>query len=151
LRSPFIIDFILRKKNKKQKDYEIKDFCLEHHCDCNHSIFKSTIKHTLNIIIFITIITFLLNIGIHYLGEERPWRKGTTHKYKKDYFKYLNKTEWKNTELETGWELYFVLYKMFLVILKPFPYIRYKIIDFLIPLFMKIRAKKVKERSKENG
>ena len=67
----FIIDFILRKKNKKQKDYEIKDFCLEHHCDCNHSIFKSTIKHTLNIIIFITIITFLLNIGIHYLGEER--------------------------------------------------------------------------------
>ncbi|MCI8633152.1 MAG: glycosyltransferase family 8 protein [Lachnospiraceae bacterium] len=90
-------------------------------------------------------------IIVHYLGEERPWRKGTTHKYKKDYFKYLNKTEWKNTELETGWELYFVLYKMFLVILKPFPYIRYKIIDFLIPLFMKIRAKKVKERSKENG
>lgn len=66
----FIIDFILRKKNKNKKDYEIKDFCLEHHCDCNHSILKSTLKHTLNITLFITVVTFLLNIGMHYLGEE---------------------------------------------------------------------------------
>lgn len=66
----FIIDFILRKKNKSEKDYEIKDFCMEHHCDCNHGILRSTIKHTFNIIIFIMLMTFLLNMGIHYLGEE---------------------------------------------------------------------------------
>lgn len=66
----FVIDFILRKKNKNEKDYEIKDFCLEHHCDCNHGILKSTLKHTLNITLFITVVTFLLNIGMHYLGEE---------------------------------------------------------------------------------
>lgn len=66
----FIIDFVLRSKNKNNKEYEIKDFCLEHYCDCNHGILKSALNHTLNIIIFIMIITFLLNIGIHYLGEE---------------------------------------------------------------------------------
>jgi hypothetical protein len=65
----FFIDLILRNKNK-EKDYEIKDFCLEHHCDCNHSILKSSVKHTLNILLFIVIITFLLNAGIHYLGED---------------------------------------------------------------------------------
>ncbi len=66
----FIIDFILRKKINYNKEYEIKDFCLEHHCDCNHSILKSTIKHTLNITLFIVVVTFLLNIGMHYLGED---------------------------------------------------------------------------------
>ena len=65
----FVIDFILRKKHN-EKDYEIKDFCLEHHCDCNHGIIKSSVKHTLNIILFIVLVTFLLNTGIHYLGEE---------------------------------------------------------------------------------
>lgn len=65
----FLIDFILRKKHN-EKDYEIKDFCLEHHCDCNHGIIKSSLKHTLNIILFIVLVTFLLNTGIHYLGEE---------------------------------------------------------------------------------
>lgn len=65
----FVIDFILRKKHN-EKDYEIKDFCLEHHCDCNHGIIKSSVKHTLNIILFIFLVTFLLNAGIHYLGEE---------------------------------------------------------------------------------
>ncbi len=65
----FIIDLFLRKKSKP-KDYEIKDFCIEQHCDCNHGIFKSSFKHTINIILFIIIVTFLLNLGINYLGEE---------------------------------------------------------------------------------
>lgn len=67
--SGFIIDLILRKKNNK-KDYEIKDFCLEEHCDCEHGIIKSSIKHTLNILLFIVIVTFVLNIAIEYIGED---------------------------------------------------------------------------------
>jgi len=64
-----IIDFLLRKKNKKE--YEIQDFCLENHCDCEHGILKSSIKHTLNIALFILIITLVLNTGVHYLGEDK--------------------------------------------------------------------------------
>lgn len=65
----FIIDFILRKKTNKKK-YEIKDFCHDEHCDCEHGILKSSIKHTFNILLFILIITFILNAGIEYLGED---------------------------------------------------------------------------------
>lgn len=64
-----LIDFILRKKKKKETP-KIKDFCDEHHCDCSHSILKSSIKHTINIVVFLLIITFILNIGFYYLGKD---------------------------------------------------------------------------------
>lgn len=66
----FIVDFILRKRGIN-KEYEIQDFCLEHHCDCKHSIFKSSLKHTLNITIFIIIVNLFLNIAISYLGYDK--------------------------------------------------------------------------------
>ena len=64
-----IIDLIINKK-KEEKDYEIKNFCLEHHCDCEHGIFKSSVKHTFSILLFIILISFILNIGIEFIGEE---------------------------------------------------------------------------------
>ena len=81
---------------------------------------------------------------IHYLGEERPWREGSTHKYKNDYKYYLSLTPWKNTEDEKGWKLYFVCWKIFNTVTKPFPFIRLSIINNLIPLVMKIRKRKNK-------
>lgn len=81
---------------------------------------------------------------IHYLGEERPWRKGNRHKYKKDYIKYLDKTPWKGQNFEDGWRLYFICWDIFNILTKPFPGLRYKIINSLIPICMKIRAKKLK-------
>ena len=65
----FIIDFIIRKKTKSS-NYEIKKFCDEEHCDCEHGIIKSSIKHTLNILIFIIVITLLLNLGFYYFGND---------------------------------------------------------------------------------
>ena len=78
---------------------------------------------------------------IHYLGEERPWRRGNHHKYRKDYEKYLNMTPWKGENYEDGWKLYFVCWYIFNFCMKPFPHLRYKIIDTLIPVFMNHRAK----------
>jgi len=65
----FIIDIILRKKENK-KDHQIKDFCEEEHCDCEHGIVRSSIRHTLNIILFITIISFILNCVLYYFDED---------------------------------------------------------------------------------
>lgn len=62
----FIIDLLLRKKEQ----VEIKDLCEKEHCHCEHGIFLSSLKHTLNITIFILVITFLLNTTFYYLGEE---------------------------------------------------------------------------------
>lgn len=62
-----LIDFIVQKKDQE----EINHFCHEEHCDCEHSILKSTCKHTFNILFFIMIVTFVLNLGFFYLGEEK--------------------------------------------------------------------------------
>ena len=66
--SGFIIDFILRKKKKDNLD--IKHLCEEQHCDCEHGILKSSLKHTFSIILFIVIVTFILNLMVHFLREE---------------------------------------------------------------------------------
>lgn len=82
---------------------------------------------------------------IHYLGEERPWRKGNHHKYKKEYVKYLKLTPWKNEPEENGWETYFKCWDIFNRIVRPFPMLRYRIINGLIPFFMKWRKKQLKK------
>lgn len=64
----FIIDLIVCKRSKKE--YEIRDFCLDEHCDCEHGIFKSALKHTVNILLFIIFITFVLNITMSLFGNE---------------------------------------------------------------------------------
>ena len=83
-------------------------------------------------------------IIIHYLGEERPWRKGNKHKYRDDYNKYLDMTPWEGENYEDGWKMYFKAFNTFNVVTKPFPRVRYKIMDVLIPVFIKSRSKKSK-------
>ncbi|MGO5580210.1 glycosyltransferase family 8 protein [Streptococcus milleri] len=83
---------------------------------------------------------------IHYLGEERPWRRGNTHRFKKEYLHYLHKTPWKDNPMEEGWELYFICFRIFNVVMKPFPMLRYRIINSLIPSFMKFRKRQLQKR-----
>lgn len=85
---------------------------------------------------------------IHYLGEERPWRIGNTHKFKDDYLKYLSMTPWKKQGFEKGWRLYFICWNCFNLITKPFPKLRYSIIDALIPAFIKFRSKNLLNNQK---
>lgn len=67
----FIVDFTLRIINKDIKqEQNIEEFCEHEHCHCEEGITISAVKHTLNIIIFIFIITFILNGIITYIGEE---------------------------------------------------------------------------------
>lgn len=67
----FIIDLFFRKKFENEEDEpEIKDLCEHEHCDCEHGIFKSALKHTLNITLYILVISFILNLIIHFIGED---------------------------------------------------------------------------------
>ena len=74
----FVIDFVMHKLPRKQKkeneetaQEEIGHMCEHEHCHCeDEGIIKSSIKHTLNIFLFIIIITFILNTVIHFVGEE---------------------------------------------------------------------------------
>lgn len=73
-----IIDFIgqaFRKKKERQKKEEtgeeIGHICEHEHCHCEkEGILKSSIKHTLNIFVFIIIISLVMNIAIYFIGEE---------------------------------------------------------------------------------
>ena len=61
----FIIDLIIPKT--KKGDYHI---CEEEHCHCETTILKSSLTHTFKTLIFIFIITFILNTAFYYVGEE---------------------------------------------------------------------------------
>ena len=64
-----LIDLTLRKIKKKQDktNYEI---CDKEHCHCEKGILISSIKHTLNIVLFLFITTLIINIVFHYVGED---------------------------------------------------------------------------------
>ena len=73
-----VIDFIgqafKKKKERQEKEEtgeEIGHMCEHEHCHCEkEGILKSSIKHTLNIFIFIIIISLVMNIAIYFIGEE---------------------------------------------------------------------------------
>ena len=74
----FIIDLVCqtyKKKHNKQEKQEMSEeighMCEHEHCHCEEGgVLKSSIKHTLNIFLFIAIITLALNIIIYFIGEE---------------------------------------------------------------------------------
>lgn len=74
-----VIDFVgqvFEKKKGKQTNEEaveeIGHICEHEHCHCEkEGIFKSSIKHTLNIFVFIIIISLVMNVAIYFIGEEK--------------------------------------------------------------------------------
>ena len=63
--------FFRRKFETSEDEPEIKDLCEHEHCHCEHGIIRSAIKHTLSITLYILIISFILNLIIYFIGEDR--------------------------------------------------------------------------------
>ena len=54
------------------EDFLIERLCEKEHCHCESgSIVGSALKHTLHIILFVFVITVLLNLAFLFLGEDR--------------------------------------------------------------------------------
>lgn len=83
---------------------------------------------------------------IHYLGEERPWRKGCRHPFQKEFDYYMSLTPFNDKEKDSGWELYFFCFYIFNFFAKKFPAIRVLIIDTFAPYIMKWRQNKLKKQ-----
>ncbi len=69
-----LIDFVTRlfRKNHPVADEgKIEDICEREHCQCGDHIALSALKHTLRIVAFLLVVTFLLNTAVHFIGEER--------------------------------------------------------------------------------
>ena len=66
-----LIDAVIRlAKKEKTEEPKIEELCEHDHCHCDEGIIISALKHTLNIIIFIFIITLIINGIIEFIGEE---------------------------------------------------------------------------------
>ncbi len=66
----FIIDAILRKRKKKldKVNYSI---CDDENCHCDEEgVLVASFKHTLKILLFIFLVTFVINILLEYKGNE---------------------------------------------------------------------------------
>ncbi len=85
----FAADFVLRirkdhgglfgrERNPRQESpadqahhcSHIHDLCEKEHCQCEKGILRSAVTHTLQITLFVLLITFVLNLVLHLGGEE---------------------------------------------------------------------------------
>ncbi len=64
--SGYLIDLFLRKQKKPKEDYEI---CENENCHCEKSLLVSSLTHTFKILVFLIIITFILNVLFEYVGN----------------------------------------------------------------------------------
>lgn len=67
----FLIDLFIRKRHIHTHEHmDIHHVCEHKHCRCEEGIFKSALRHTLQIFFFLVIISFVLNSVIYYAGED---------------------------------------------------------------------------------
>lgn len=67
----FLVDIVLNMFLKKEKEaLQIEQLCEHHHCQCEKGIVKSAFRHTVEIFIYLLLITFVLNILITLIGED---------------------------------------------------------------------------------
>lgn len=67
----FLVDIVFNIiKKDKDEEQQIEELCEHEHCHCDEGIVTSALKHTINITIFIFIITLILNSIITCIGEE---------------------------------------------------------------------------------
>lgn len=63
-----IIDAVGRLGKKKDADYHIHEMCESEHCHCEKGIFKSALIHSGKVILFIFVLSFLVNYFMGYIG-----------------------------------------------------------------------------------
>ena len=67
----FVIDFVMHfGRKQKEESLKIHNMCEHGHCHCEKSIWKSALKHTLQIVLFILIVNLVLTGTIEIVGEE---------------------------------------------------------------------------------
>lgn len=60
----------VRMLKKHEKDMDIHVVCEKEKCNCKDGVLLSAIKHTIKIFIYIIIISFALNMLLHFIGED---------------------------------------------------------------------------------
>lgn len=62
----FLVDFFFRKNAEMQ----IGHLCERHHCHCERGIWRSALRHTWKIFLYIIVVSLILNFAVALIGEE---------------------------------------------------------------------------------
>ncbi len=68
----FAIDAVERliRRGKNEQEPQIEELCERENCDCGDRFVLSALKHTGYITLFLLLFTFVMNVGIEWIGEE---------------------------------------------------------------------------------
>ena len=66
----FAVDLTLRLLRRESEPINIDAICDEDNCHCERGIWYSALHHTATISLFILLITWVLNLLIHFVGED---------------------------------------------------------------------------------
>ncbi len=64
----FLVDLVCRGGHEEH--LHIHEMCEREHCDCGQGIFRSALKHTVQVGLFLLLISFGLNLVLELMGEE---------------------------------------------------------------------------------
>ncbi len=64
-----LIDFSMRVRGREEHAH-IHEICEQEHCHCEKGIFRSALSHTVQIAVFILLVTFVLNLLLFFVGED---------------------------------------------------------------------------------
>ena len=71
----FLVDGItrlcVRKNVREEQEPQIEAFCEREKCDCHDHFALSALKHTVSVTLFIFLVTFLLELILHFVGEQQ--------------------------------------------------------------------------------
>lgn len=62
------VDLVMRRRGAKE--HHIHDICEQEHCHCEKGVFRSALSHTGQIALFILLVTFVLNLLLHFVGQD---------------------------------------------------------------------------------
>ena len=66
-----LIDYVIaRSRRGDGEELQIEHMCEQHHCHCENGIVKSALHHTVEIFLYLLLISFILNTVIAVIGED---------------------------------------------------------------------------------
>lgn len=68
----FVVDLIFRMAGRLHREWDIESLCEREHCSCEdeEGVLKPALVHTLHVFLFVILITFVLNVIVHFAGFE---------------------------------------------------------------------------------
>lgn len=69
LAAGMMIDILLSRRRMEEHAH-IHEICEHEHCHCEKGVIRSVLTHTAQITFFILLVTFALNLILHFVGEE---------------------------------------------------------------------------------